>query len=196
MPNEPEIIRITREEAESTHVDDLLKRQMSLRGEKGVTRDRRRAWYYQNWFVFMIIGCLAAVGAWAVIEPFFDDMNYWQGTIERVDADDAIMPFVLVKEKQISAKLFEGDGSMIVRGEKIFFLPRSKELKADGTTVPLDLKTLKPGDTVGVYVRVEPIEKDPENRILVLGAYVVRSPGPQSTTDAALDLKQLVSRDG
>ena len=33
------VIRISREEATSSHVDDLLKRQMSLRGEPGVTRD-------------------------------------------------------------------------------------------------------------------------------------------------------------
>src|SRR5260370_24649586 len=46
-----EVIRISKEEATSSHVDDLLKRQMSLRGEPGVTRDRGRKWYYRNWFL-------------------------------------------------------------------------------------------------------------------------------------------------
>src|SRR6185503_18187673 len=137
MANEPDVIRITREEAESTHVDDLLKRQMSLRGDPGVTRDRRRAWYYQNWFVFMLVGCLAAIGAWAIIEPFFDDEQYWQGVVEDVKPDDAIMPWVLSKQKEVSAKLFEGDGSITVRGQKIFFLPRTKELRADGSKTNL-----------------------------------------------------------
>src|SRR6185436_5525138 len=127
MPNEPEIIRITHEDARSSHVDDLLKRQMSLRGDPGVTRDRRRAWYYQNWFVFMLVGGLAAVGAWAIIEPLFDDMQYWQGTVEKVNTNDAIMPYVS-KERSLSAGAFEGDGSITVRGERIFLLPRSKEL--------------------------------------------------------------------
>ena len=55
-------IRITRDEAMSSHVDDLIKRQRSLRGE-GVTRDRGRRWYYQNWVVFMMVGCVAAMNA-------------------------------------------------------------------------------------------------------------------------------------
>ena len=74
-------IRITKEEATSSHVDDLLKRQMSLRGEPGVTRDRGRAWYYQTWFVLMIVGMFGAIIAWAIIEPYFSDRLYFQGTV-------------------------------------------------------------------------------------------------------------------
>jgi hypothetical protein len=68
------VIRITREEAIDPHVDDMLKRQMSLRGEPGVTRDRGRKWFYQNWFIFMLVGTLGALAAWAILEPVFDDM--------------------------------------------------------------------------------------------------------------------------
>ena len=39
--NPPNLIRITREEATSPHVDDLLRRQGSLRGEANVTRHRK-----------------------------------------------------------------------------------------------------------------------------------------------------------
>jgi hypothetical protein len=194
MPNEPEVIRITRDEVESSHVDDLLKRQMSLRGESGVTRDRRRAWYYQNWFVFMLVGMLAAIGAWAIIEPFFDDQQYWQGVVEKVDTNDAIVPFVLSREKELPAKVFEGDGSITIRGEKIFFLPRTKEIRADGSTAPLDLSTIKKGDEVGIYIHLEPLEKDVDKRVLALGTFLLRSPAPQKPVDAALTMEQLASR--
>src|SRR5690349_19884672 len=60
-----DVIRITEQDARSTHVDDLLRRNASLRGERGIARDRGRKWYLQNWFVFMIAGALAAVTAWA-----------------------------------------------------------------------------------------------------------------------------------
>src|ERR1022692_5339125 len=83
MSTDPQgdVIRISKEEASSSHVDDLLKRQMSLRGERGVTRDRGRKWYYQNWFVLMVVATLGALTAWAIIEPFFDDLLYFQGVI-------------------------------------------------------------------------------------------------------------------
>src|SRR5882757_59356 len=80
-------ILITKEEATSSHVDDLLKRQMSLRGEPGVTRDRGRVWYYQTWFVLMIVGMLGAVMAWAIIEPYFDDLLYFEGAVTSVRLD-------------------------------------------------------------------------------------------------------------
>src|SRR5215475_10067247 len=80
-------IRITKEEATSSQVDDFLKRQMSMRGDPGVTRDRTRKWYYQSWFVFMIVGGLGAFLAWAIIEPIFDDMPYIQGPISDINLE-------------------------------------------------------------------------------------------------------------
>ena len=50
----------------------------------GITRGRR-AWFYQNWFVFMVVGTLAAFAAWASLEPFFSDTQYLQGPIEGVN---------------------------------------------------------------------------------------------------------------
>ncbi len=55
-------IRITREEALSSHVDDLLQRQRSLRGEGAMQHAPGRRWYYQNWFIFMMVGGIAALG--------------------------------------------------------------------------------------------------------------------------------------
>ena len=63
MPGGNSTIRITPEELASEHVDDLLKRQASLRGEGGITRSSKGKWYYQNWFIFTIVGMLAAIGA-------------------------------------------------------------------------------------------------------------------------------------
>src|SRR5258707_13118451 len=99
-PEPPDgIIRISREEATSSHVDDLLKRQMSLRGEPGVTREQGRRWYYQNWFVFMVVGTLAAVAAWAILEPIFADMLYLQGPVEEISSEGSIPEGVTLKRK-------------------------------------------------------------------------------------------------
>src|SRR5689334_3815079 len=107
-----EVIRISKEEATSSHVDDLLKRQMSLRGEPGVTRDRGKKWYYQNWFVLMLAGALGAFIAWAIIEPFFDDHLYLQGAIEGIDVDRDQGLFAKVK----------------IRTETIYLLSTTREI--------------------------------------------------------------------
>src|SRR5258708_1745804 len=73
--NSDSVIRITKEEATSSHVDDLLKRQMSLRGDPGVTRDRGRRWYYQSWLILGIVGTLVALLAWAIVEPRQNDFG-------------------------------------------------------------------------------------------------------------------------
>ena len=130
-PNK-DIIRITREEATGSHVDDLIKRQMSLRGESGVTRDRGgRAWYYQSWFILLFIGGLAAFGAWAIVEPFFDDYNYFQGEIEKTSDNDSFLAELLGDQPVEPAVLREFGapaGSITIRGEKIFLTIGTREL--------------------------------------------------------------------
>ena len=81
------LIKLTRDELMSQHVDELLQRQLNLRGEKGLV-ERKRRWYYQNWFIFMAVGCIAAILAWAVIEPSFDDVYYIQGEIKELQFFD------------------------------------------------------------------------------------------------------------
>jgi hypothetical protein len=83
------LIKLTRAELMSQHVDELLQRQMNLRGERGRI-ETKRTWYYQNWFIFMVVGCIAAILAWAVIEPYFDDVYYIQGKIEEVQLFSSI----------------------------------------------------------------------------------------------------------
>ena len=111
-------IIITRDELNSSHVDDLLKRQMSLRGEAGITRDRGRRWYYQNWFVFMIAGLLAAIGGWAVLEPYFDDIPYVQGAIEKIDLSDRLPNKIKLGDTNMEVEV-GGRGALYIRGQKI-----------------------------------------------------------------------------
>ncbi len=183
------VIRITKEEATSDHVEDLLKRQMSLRGEPGVTRDHGRVWYYQNWFVFMLVGMTAALLSWAIIEPFFDDLQYFQGPISALDAS-ARLPARMVKGDR-EVQLHEiSQGSLTIKGETIHLAIRAKEIKADGSKDKLDLSSLKVGDTVGVYVHCENVMGDQ----LALGSFLVRSPPAQSPARAKMSLEHLHAR--
>jgi hypothetical protein len=183
------LIRITKEEATSSHVDDLLKRQMSLRGEPGVTRDRGRAWYYQNWLVFMIVGALGAIAAWALLEPLFDDMIYFQGPITAVDTTDRLPGRIADGDQSVKLRAAVV-GSVTIKSEKILLLRGSKEIKPDGSMGRLDLDELKTGETVGVYVEYVP-GRDFD---LSLAPFVVRSPPPQTPERAKMSLSQLSAR--
>ena len=168
-----EVIRISKEEATSSHVDDLLKRQMSLRGEPGVTRDRGKRWYYQNWFVLTVVGALGAFIAWAIIEPFFDDHLYLQGAIAAVDADGDQGLFAKVK----------------IRGETIFVLSTTKEIEKDGSKHRVDLDSLRVGEVVGAYVSYVEVKGQTEG--LPVASFLVRSPAPQSGDAAKATLDKL-----
>lgn len=187
--NNDGLIRISTEEANSSHVDDLLKRQMSLRGDPGVTRDRSRAWWYQNWFIFMLVGALGAIAAWAILEPFFEDSLYVQGSIERLDLTDR-----LSREVQRGGQEFRlnkgAHGSIEINGERIHLLDGVREIRPDGSKRPLDLDTLKLHETVGVYVEYV----RGRDAGLALAEFVERSPKPLSPDRARMSLDQLAAR--
>ena len=183
------VIHITREEALSEHVEDMLKRQMSLRGDPGVTRDRRRNWFYQNWFVFAIVGMLGALAAWAITEPFFDDLLYYQGTISAVSQPEDLPEHSRSNDEDSDVPL-RSLGSVIIKNETIILLPSTKEILADGSYVRLKTGMLKEGETVGVYVHYQPRAE----RSLAAAHFIVRSPAPQSHDRARLSLDQLQSR--
>jgi len=188
-PRDDGVIRITTEEANSSHVDDLLKRQMSLRGDPGVTRDRGRKWYYQNWLIFGLVGLMGAVLAWAILEPYFDDAQYLQGEIAELNPID-----FLPRSAEGKSSSFEVNpanrGSMVINGQKIFFLTSAKEIKPDGSKPRYDPKTFKSGEMVGVYVEyLKSREFD-----LAIGEFVVRSPPPQSPERAKMTVDQLAAR--
>src|SRR6266481_3199154 len=171
-----QVIGISREEATSSHVDDLLKRQMSLRGEPGVTRDRGKKWYYQNWFVLMVVGALGAFIAGAIIEPFFDDHLYLQGAIAAVDGAEDQRLFAKVK----------------IRGETIYVFSTTKEIEKDGSKRRADLDSLRVGDTLGLYVSYLEVKTGEEQ--LPVASFLVRSPAPQSEDAGKATLEQLQSQ--
>jgi hypothetical protein len=190
MSHEPAdgVIRISKEEALDPHVDDMLKRQMSLRGEPGVTRDRGRKWYYQNWFIFMVVGLLGAVAAWAMLEPAFDDMLYLQGTITELDPSDNF-PVVDGQEppKELNFVFF---GSVTIKRQKVY-LPRGmKEIQPDGSRQRLDFSSLKAGQNIGLYVEYE----KGRDFDLAVGQFLVSDPPPQKASRAQKTLDQLSAR--
>ena len=175
-------IRITHEDAMSSHVDDLLKRQKSLRGESGITRERKRKWYYQNWFVLMLAGTVAALIAWAIIEPYFDDLIYIQGEIDSVDKD-ASLPGEFGPYAHIP-----GLSSMQIRGETIFIIRETRQQESDDEKVPLNLNNLHRGQEVGVYFIAEPSTNLP------FADTVLLSPTEEPPTKAMLSISNLLAR--
>lgn len=192
-PNK-DVIRITREEATGGHVDDLIKRQMSLRGESGVTRDRGRVWYYQSWFILMFIGALAAFGAWAILEPHFDDFLYFQGEIQKYERGDSLIA-ALMGDKAVAKDLpkewEDSAGSITIRGEKIFLTRETQEYVNGRAKKTLEDDQLQVGKTVGAYIHAVHGRRR-EN--IGIARFVVLSPPPQKPSEAALDLDQIQRR--
>jgi hypothetical protein len=192
MSDKPDgVIRISKEEALDSHVDDMLKRQMSLRGEPGVTREHGRRWYYQNWFIFMIVGMLGAVLAWAILEPGFDDSFYIQGKITAIDPGDT-MPVPASEKDEKGSRLlsFAFFGSVTIDGQKIF-LPRGmKELLPNGRKPRVDFSKLEVGQTIGLYVEYEKEEEFDA----VVGEFLVSNPPPQSKPSKSIEQQSARSR--
>ncbi len=178
------IIRITHEEAASSHVDDLIKRQMSLRGDPGVTRDTARSWYYQSWFLFMIVGFIGAMCAWALTEPWYNDYEYTQGVVTDLDYNftpdsankDEVLPLV--------------SGHLKVNGESIVLLQATRELLPDGSTHKLGHDLLKNGETAGFYVD---FKETPTEEISICN-FVVRSPPPAASGEKPMTLRAMAKR--
>jgi uncharacterized membrane protein len=184
-----DFIVITRAELNSAHVDDLLKRQMSLRGEPGIARDRGRRWYYQNWFVFMIAGLIAAIGGWAILEPYFDDMPYVQGPIEKLDLADRFPDKIKLGDTNMEVNV-SSYGALYIRGQKIWLHDRTNMLNAEGEWVQLDTSAFQAGQRIGVYAEYERAG----NESLALAWYVLPSPPEPPPAKALLSMRQLNAR--
>jgi|GEM_PF-597918 hypothetical protein len=189
-----DIIRITHDEATGSHVDDLIKRQMSLRGESGVTRDRGRVWYYQSWFLFLIVGGLAAFGAWSLLEPNFDDTYYFQGEIQKFDRGDSLLAAVFGDSKearQASRDVGEGAGSITIKGQKIYLTKETRDLVDGRAKGRIQSDEINVGQTVGVYLEKSGMRRKEE---VAIARFVDRSPPPQKPSEAAKELDQLERR--
>jgi hypothetical protein len=185
-----DVIRITRQEAMSSHAEDLLRRQKSLRGESGITKTAGGKWYYHNWFVLMLAGAAAAVVAWAIIEPYFNDKQYLQGPIEALDPSETIPMGRVEVDGQLVELRLPGQGWVVVKGQKIWLMANAKLVRSDGSKVPLDPIKLDAGLEIGVYVEYIPTVAEG----VALGLFVVESPPPQSSEEAKLTLTQQQSR--
>ncbi len=147
LPDDP--IVITADEANSSHVDDLLKRQMSLRGE-GVAAEPAKRWYYRNWLLFMIVGAAAAFIAWLIIEPRFDDYLYVQGPITAM-GDDILGPQAASAAGDEEAAF--GEGWVKIRDQKIWLSPTMRQLVKGNPRALYDRTVLKEGQQVGFYTK-------------------------------------------
>lgn len=176
------LIRISFEEASSSHVDDLIKRQMSLRGERGISTEKATPWYYRNWFVLLIAGTIAAVIAWAILEPFFDDLMYVQGKIEDLRLTEL--------DTTAMGNLFIVEGAMKVNSQEIFLFPGTKRLSSDEMTGLLDPKELATGQEVGVYVDIVPIDRE----AVPVAVYMDTHPLEPAPAKAHLTFRQLSAR--
>lgn len=151
---EAKVIRITREEAMGSHVDDLLKRQMSFRGATGITRDLGKRWYYQSWFLLMIAGAVGAFIAWAIMEPHFDDRQYLQGLVSSVDSNRTLPLRIHSGDRYFEFKpQFRAlvRGTVTVNGQDFWLHKDTKALNLDGTKSPITPAELSTGREIGVY---------------------------------------------
>src|SRR5690242_9055080 len=180
-------IRITPEEANSGHVDDLLNRQMSLLGEPAISR-KGRHWYYQNWFVFGLVATIAALAAWAVIEPYFDDLLYVQGKLDQIDLS-AARKFTSVnlrgREVDISSP-----GYLQIRDQKAWLLDGTSMHQRNGDPEPFDASRLQPGSETGVYAEYMGVG----NEAIAFAVFVVPEPKQPPPAKALLSFRQLAAR--
>lgn len=149
--DESQILRITREDANSSHVDDLLRRHASLRGEQGITRDRSRRWYLQNWFVFMIAGTLGALVAYAFLNPFFDEHLYVSGPVTAIDTSPTSTIRLMEDGTEVDIPPDQYLDAHIGT-HVIAFTPGTRWRKAHGKYETFNAGNLAVGQTLGVYV--------------------------------------------
>ncbi len=180
-----DVLRITRDEAYSEHVEDLLKRQMSLRGEGGIARDRKGRWYYQNWFIFMVAGALGSLAGWALLEPYFDDNFYIQGPIQEISARGRL-PETMSREGQLMEAM-KVAGWVKVNGNEIWVLSEAKWFDGGKAGEKVDLTECHASETIGLYVPTEPLDEFG----LPLATYVVKNPPPDPPRKASLSLQTL-----
>jgi hypothetical protein len=127
----------------SRHVDDLLQRQRSLRGQGGVSGSRDVPWYLRSFFTLGVAGLVGAIVAWALIEPVFNDKQYIQAAIEDVSRGQ---PNDVPRSEMLLA------GTITLAGSRIMIPQGAVAENANGEGSPLDVATLGVGQEIGVYV--------------------------------------------
>jgi hypothetical protein len=160
-------IRITRDEALGRHVDDLLQRQRSLRGQSGVGAERRTPWYLRNWLVLGLAGCAGALIAWAIIEPSFQDNILIRGEVKGLE------------EGWSGPTLPEGErilGAFQLESTTVWVPGGARMRHANGAWTPAELSAIEVGKTVGAYV--DYVEQG--ERGFAVASWIVLDPEPGS----------------
>ena len=158
----------------------------AFRGQQGITANRRRKWYYRNWFVFMLAGLLGAMAAWAIIEPHFQDMPYYQGKIEKIDTDAIRWP-ALHHRCEVTAQLR-------INGETIYLLSFSRRMEAGRVKGPADPGSLTLGQEVGVYLsRNDEVAEQVRDRPALA---IFLDPAPPPRSEPMPPLHQVAGRAG
>ena len=184
-----QVMRITAEEARSSHVDDLLKRHASLRGEQGITRDRGRKWYYQNWFVFMIAGCAAVLLAYAVIDRYYDEYYYVQGPVTAIDALPSHSLHFMIEDKSVDLSPEQFVEAKVGGRPVAFATAMTRWRGSDGKYSKFDLTNLQEGQNLGAYVIYAPT---PNGNDASVATFVI--PDPKRAGDSGLSLEGMSRR--
>ena len=177
-----EVMRITVEDARSTHVDDLLKRHASLRGDQGITRDRGRKWYYQNWLVFMIAGCAAALLAYSLIDPYFGEYFYLQGVVSSVNRTPRHDIKFLLDGKAVDLTPAQFIKAR-VGGRPVAFTHGTRWRGAGGKYADFDDTQLKEGQRLGIHVQYLRIGENDQS----IAMFVEEDPKPVSGADLSFE---------
>ncbi len=186
-PNSDTTIRITRSDAMSPEVDTFINRQKSLKGETGIKKGKR-AWYYQNWFVYMIVGTLGAFAAWLLIDPVYSDYVYFQGEIEEVNLMDRNSPEISWGGEDSINITFSNRGWIKIRGEQIWLWQTIQPAGKESGTI--DLADLTPGKEIGVYLDYYAnYEKQ-----LPIAMYIDLDPTPLDKEESSMDIAELSIR--
>lgn len=145
------VIRISHNEVHSQKVDDLIKRQMSLRGDSGVTKGKRK-WYLQAWVVYTIAAVLGALTGWAVLEPFYGETLEIRGTVNEISYNTSTFPeFGNDAMDFLAPEYFRG--SITIDDQKVWISHRTALLNKDAYGEPAYLYELEQGQEVVAYVR-------------------------------------------
>lgn len=186
--NHKNLIKLTREELTGPHVDDLVQRYKSMKGDSSVKRSIRH-WYLRSWFLFGLMGCIGAFVAWYMLEPFFEDAFYIQGDLEVVERlDDPPRIFKLENDTLILSE--PCTHFVVLRGDTIWISAVTK-IRADEKKAPLlEASKLFAGCEVGIYVSYHKSGLSS----FAFAEYIILSPSKKTPEKVFLPLDQRKNR--
>jgi len=138
----PAKIVITREELADPRIDEALQMQHKYVPPPTTPAKTKFRLIYAAWFYLLLAGALGAFLAWAVIEPHFQDLPTFTGTIQEIHAD--------------ATPIAGGDspikGSVKVAGAEVYVVPGVTRILEQGSKNLLPLNQLAPGQVVTIHV--------------------------------------------